>query len=208
MRFKESFMRRPLLYVSLSLLVVMAVGCSEDSEYQVQRQAMVDALHRDIADEDLGGLDFAEESRCIAEGVVSAFNDSRFVELGLDTAAASASLDDVLDNTELTAGERSEILEVMSSCVEWEAFAIAALTEGVIEEGVPEESAQCLVDGVSEESIGAFVDAILAAISADILREQSSSEDDLLAEVGFSISAEMVGAMPRCMRLGEPEDSG
>ena len=191
-----------LFAIYVASLLVVAVACSgHSSEYQAQRQEMVDALHRGIADEDLGGLDFADESRCIAEGVVSAFSDSRFAELGLD-AAAPTSLDEVLDIVELTDGEKDEILEVLSSCVDWEAFVVAALTEGVLEEGIPEESAQCLVESVSEESIDVIADAVFDGMSAEILGEEGSSEDNILAEVMSSASEEMRGEIPRCMRLG------
>lgn len=206
-------MCRWLLPVSLSVLVVVA-ACSgdnseyQDSEFQAQRQEMADALYRGMADDDVGDFDIAGESRCIAQGVVSAFSDSRFAELKLDTAEATASIEEVFDDVELTGGEKDEILEVLSSCVDWEAFTIAGLSEGLAEEGIPEENARCLVDSVSEESIDAAADAMLNWASADILGEEGSSEENLVDDTIFSIGEEMLGELPRCMRLGESEDSG
>ena len=196
-------MRRFLLAVSLFLLVVVT-ACSEDnSEYQAQRQEMVDALYQDMVDDDLDGFDLTDESRCVAEGVVNAFSDSRMVELGLDNTATAASFDDeVLESIELTPGEADEIVEVISSCVDWEAFVVAGFSTGLIEEGISENSAQCIIESISEESIDAFVDAMINGMSADIKGEAESSEDTSLA-VLVSIGAEIEEAKPRCTRLGE-----
>ena len=189
---------------SLSLLVVVT-ACSEDnSEYQAQRQELVDAIYADMADEGVvvGGLDLTDESRCLAEGVVSAFSDSRFVELGLDTAAATVSIEEVFDDVELTAGEEDEIVEVVSSCVDWGAFTVAGFTEGLVEEGMTEEAARCVVESISEESIDAFADAMINWMSTEISGQDESSAENSLVAASLSIGAEIERAMPLCIRLG------
>ncbi len=194
--------------MSLFILVVVT-ACSEDSsEYQAQRQEMVDALYQDMVDDDLDGFDLTDESRCVAEGVVNAFSDSRMVALGLDATATAASFDDELfDGIELTTGEADEIVEVMSSCVDWEALVVAGFSAGLIEEGISENSAQCIIESISEESVDAVVDALINGISADIMGEAGSSEDTSLFAALFaalvSIESEIEGEKPRCTRLGE-----
>lgn len=197
-------MRRFFLVVTLSLLVVVT-ACSEDnSEYQAQRQELVDAIYADMADEGVVvvGLDLTDESRCLAEGVVSAFSDARFVELGLDTAAATVSIEEVFDDVELTAGEEDEIVEVVSSCVDWGAFAVAGFTEGLVEEGMTEEAARCVVESISEESIDAFADAMINWMSTEISGQDESSAENSLVVASLSIGAEIERAMPLCIRLG------
>ena len=196
-------MSRCLLSVSLSLLLVVAACSGDNSDYQAQRQEMVDAFYRDMADEEFAGLDLADESRCLAEGVVSAFSDSRFVELGLDTAATAASFDEVLDGIELTAGEEDEISKVISSCVDWEAFIVAGLLAGFVEEGISEESTRCIIESISEESIDAAADAMPNYVSAQLAGEEGSSEEDLVDAAMISIEEEMLGEMPRCLTPGE-----
>ena len=197
-------MSRCLLSVSLSLLVVVAACSGDNSELQTQRQEMADALFRDMAADEFAGLDVADESRCLAEGVVSAFSDSRFIELGLDTAATTASFDEVLDGIELTAEEDDEISKVISSCVDWEAFIVAGLSAGFVEEGISEESAQCIIESISEESIDAAVDAMPNYLSAQLTGEEGSSEEDFMT----SISEELLGAMLGCLTPGELENLG
>ena len=197
--------------LALALVCLLAAACSsDDEELSPLQQVLADSIHSEIAsdmatDEEFAGLIADDDLRCFANGAAGVFSDARLVEIGLDAESAVISPDDVFDEVEITDDEASEMVEFMRSCIDWEAFLLAGIAQVMVEEGMSEEGAQCLVDNLSEESIDGVVDSLVDSMSLFIVGGEDtdpfgSSFDDAAL---FPLMAEIFEGMGRCLT---PED--
>lgn len=168
--------------VLILAVLVAACGGGGDSDLSEEEQAFADLIAAQMVD-DPDDVATEAEAQCYGEAVVADMGLDRLVAVGLDQAAIESGTGP--DDVELADEDVDALVDSMMECVDFGAFFTASLVEGG-EGGVSEESAGCIADGISDESIEA---AARAGIEGDEL-------DDSLEQAFLS---EMLDLMSQCL---------
>ena len=135
-------MRRFWALGTAVLLVVAACGGGGDGDLDEDDQAIADAIFDQIMAEAEPGDPFGEtEARCFADGVVGEFGSAELISLGLSVAEIEAGAEP--SDVDLSEDQVGKMVDVMTDCVDFR----AAFTEEFRNEGISDESADCLADG-------------------------------------------------------------
>ena len=161
------------------VLLIAACGGGDDSLDDTE-QAMADAIAVQMT-EDGDSIATDEEAQCYGEGVVSEMGLDRLLELGLDQEAVESGTGP--DDVELSDDDVDALLDPMMECIDFGAIFVEGLTSGADGE-VSEESAECMADGISDDTIRSAAEAGLTGEEFDTATDQELLRDmiDLMSE--------------------------
>jgi hypothetical protein len=168
-----------LAVLTALLLVAAACGGGDDSSLSDTEQALADAIALQLLDDD-DGLASVEEAQCYGEGVVSEMGVERLIEVGLDEAAVESGTSPA--DVELSPEEVDALLEPMIDCIDFTGVFVDGLTSG--SDGVSEDSADCIADGISDDTIRSAAEAGITGEEFDPASNQQMMGEiiDLMTE--------------------------
>ena len=168
----------------LLALVLFASACGGDggSDLSDEEQALADAVAVQLT-EDSDDFASAEEAECYGEGVVSEMGFERMVELGLDQAAVESGTSP--EDVELSDEDIDALLDPMIECIDFAAVFSESLTSGS-DVQVSEDSADCIANGISDETI-------------ELAARSSLTGEELDADTNQEVLTEMFDLMSDCL---------
>jgi len=176
-----------------AVLVMVAVACGGDdsgADLSSDDQALADAIAEGFLEGSGSDAPFgAQDAQCFGDRIVSEMGASRLVSLGLSAAdiGEGASPSDV----DLSDADVVTMASVMTECIDFK----AAFVDEFKNQGISDDSATCLADGLDDDFVMTMAIAALRDDAADPF------EDAELGEAMFAL-------ITQCMSFEELQQLG
>ena len=159
-------------------VVLLAAACGGD-DLSGDDQEIADAIFDQMMADAEPGDPFGEtEARCFADGVVSGIGADDLADIGMTAEAIRAGTEPA--DVDMTDEQVDVMTDLMVECIDFR----SVLVDQFAEEGISDEAAECLTDGIDDDLIKAFARAEVSGDGAD------PTEDPAQAEKLFSVITE------------------
>jgi hypothetical protein len=165
---------RRLVVLGVSVVLLAAACGGDDSssgDLSSNDQEIADAIFDQMmADTDPDDPFGETEARCFSDGVVRDIGAGDLAELGMTAEAIRAGTEPV--DVDLTDEQVDAMADVMLECVDFRSVFIDQFAE----EGISDESAECLADGFDDDFLRALAKAEFSGDGADPTSDPAQAE--------------------------------